>query len=114
MFATAPNVGIVIVGTFKIHPDDKQAFKDLLVPHIAETDANDGALFYTFAQDVRDDSVFHVLEGWSSREDLDAHNRSEHMQATLQQVGASVRVVGRDANIYTVSGQEFIPSPGEH
>jgi quinol monooxygenase YgiN len=114
MFATAENVGIVIVGTFKVHPDDRQAFKEIVVPHIAETSALEGALFYTFAQDVRDDSVFHILEGWTARDNLHAHNASAEFQETLKKVGEKVRILGRDVNIYTVGAQEFIPLPSQH
>ena len=114
MFATAPNVGFVIVGTFKIHPNDRQIFKDILIPHIEETNTSRGALFYTFAQDVRDDSLFHILEAWADRESLDRHNASPEFLATLQDVGAKVRILARDANIYTVAEQGFVPAPGQH
>ncbi len=113
MFATAQNVGIVIVGTFKVHPEDRQTFKDIVIPHVEETNAKDGALFYTLAQDIRDDSFFHILEGWTAKRHLDAHNASASFQQTLKEVASKVRMLGRDANIYTVATQDFIASPHE-
>ncbi len=107
MFATANNVGIVVVGTFKIHPDDRQIFRDIVISHIEETNAKDEALFYTFAQDVRDGSVFHILEGWTDKEHLDRYNVSPEFQETLKEVASKVRLLSRDANVYTIASQEF-------
>ena len=64
-----------------------------MISHIEETNAKDEALFYTFAQDVRDGSVFHILEGWTDKEDLDRYNVSPEFQETLKEVASKVRLL---------------------
>jgi quinol monooxygenase YgiN len=112
--ADGPKVGLVINGTFRIHPDDAAAFAEIVRPHVIETAKSPGCRYYTLAIDVNDETVFHILEGWADRDSFDAHNRSPAFQATLRDVGARVRMLARDATLYTIADQAFVPLPDAH
>ena len=74
---------IVVVGSFTAQPGKEQealeAFRALLDP----THAEDGCILYALHQGSDDPRRLAFVERWSSREALDAHLASDHIQDVL-------------------------------
>ena len=75
---------VVVVGSFKAQPGKEdeglEAFKALVAP----THAEDGCILYALHQGSDDPSRLAFIERWESREALDAHLASPHIQAILE------------------------------
>jgi len=52
-----------------------------------------GCLWYSLAEDVVEDNVFRLSEGWATREDLEAHFVSEPFQRTVAAVSTLKRAI---------------------
>jgi quinol monooxygenase YgiN len=102
---------LVIHATYHIHPDDVGAFADAVRPHIAAHAALPGCVYYAFAPDLLDPTLFHLVEGWADQESLEGHMLLEDFQEALRVIGNGVRILDRDAQIYTVAKQEPIAMP---
>jgi quinol monooxygenase YgiN len=98
-------------GTYTIHPDDCERFAELVRPHVLQTMTEPGCVYYHFGVDVNDQTQFHIMEGWTSRQALDAHNATAEFRALLTKVSATIRVLGRNATLFTIAGQEPIGMP---
>ena len=77
---------IVVVGSFTAQPGKEdeaaEAFKALVDP----THREDGCILYALHQGVDDQRRLAFVERWSSREELDAHLASPHVQEVLEHV----------------------------
>lgn len=77
---------IVVVGAFTAKPgkeeDAKQAFEGLVEP----THSEPGCILYALHQGADDPARLAFIERWASREDLDAHLKSDHVADVLQRV----------------------------
>lgn len=98
--------GVVVHTTFKIHQEDVEKFKSIVGPNMAYAAQVPGCQYYAFAQEVNNESFFHLSEGWQDRASLDAYAASPEFKKALAEVGASVRVLAREATAYTVSAQD--------
>jgi quinol monooxygenase YgiN len=101
----------VVNGTYRIHPEDSEKFAEIVRPHVLRTASEPGCVYYYFAVDVNDQTKFHVNEGWTSRQALDAHNAGDEIKSVLAEVSARIRIVGRNATLFTVAHQEPIGMP---
>lgn len=54
----------VISAYYTVHPDDRQAFSDAVIPHLTTTAHQDGCTYYVFAEDLTDPNTIHLTEGW--------------------------------------------------
>ncbi|MXP30069.1 antibiotic biosynthesis monooxygenase [Porphyrobacter algicida] len=72
---------IQINGTIRIDRDKLDDAREALVTMMEKSRAEDGCLMYTFAQDLSDPQVLLLCERWRDGAALDAHGKSEHMQA---------------------------------
>ncbi len=74
---------IVVVGSFTARPgreaDAVEAFRGLVGP----THAEEGCILYALHQGADDPRRLAFVERWASREHLDAHLSSPHVQAVL-------------------------------
>jgi quinol monooxygenase YgiN len=74
---------VVVVGSFTAQPGKEeeaaQAFRDLIEP----THAEDGCILYALHQGADDPRRLAFVERWASRELLDAHLASDHVQGLL-------------------------------
>ena len=75
---------IVVVGSFTARPGKEaeglQAFEELVDP----THAEDGCILYALHRGSDDPARLAFIERWASREALDAHLASPHVQAILE------------------------------
>jgi quinol monooxygenase YgiN len=74
---------VVVVGAFTANPGKEEealeAFRALVEP----THGEDGCILYALHRGVDDPAKLTFVERWASREALDAHLESEHVQAAL-------------------------------
>ncbi len=77
---------VVVVGSFTARPGKEDeavaAFRALVEP----THREEGCLLYALHQGVDDPRRLAFVERWASRERLDAHLSSAHVQAVLTRV----------------------------
>jgi quinol monooxygenase YgiN len=77
---------VVVVGSFTAEPgreeDGERAMRELVGPTHGET----GCLLYALHRGADDPRRFAFIERWASREDLDTHLGSPHLQAALAKV----------------------------
>lgn len=75
---------VVVVGAFRTQPGKEQegleAFRALLDP----THREDGCILYALHQGSDDPRRLAFIERWESREKLDAHLETEHVQKVLE------------------------------
>lgn len=77
---------IVVVGAFTAKPgkegDARRAFERLIEP----THTEPGCILYALHQGADDPARLAFIERWASREDLEAHLKSDHVADVLQRV----------------------------
>lgn len=70
---------LTVLATFKAHTDKakelKQALSNLVEPTLYET----GCIQYDLHQDINSPEKFFMFEQWSSKEHLDTHLQSDHI-----------------------------------
>jgi quinol monooxygenase YgiN len=98
----------VVNSTYNIHPDDVEIFAEAVRPHIKETQAIPGCIFYTFSFDLVDKNLCHLAEGWTDREVIEKHLESEIFQEAFSKVIDNVRILEYKGTIYTVSEEASI------
>ena len=77
---------IVVVGSFKAQPGKEDEAVEAFRALVAPTHAEDGCILYALHRGVDDPRRLAFVERWSSREQLDAHLASEHVQQALARV----------------------------
>src|SRR5882757_5685559 len=82
MAASAPTLGaaVIVIALYDIEAADRDLFLDLVRTDIEITRGKPGCLWYSLAEDIVEDNVFRLSEGWATREDLEAHFVSEPFQ----------------------------------
>ena len=90
---------ILVLGTVRLAPDNLDKARFAMERMVEASRAEDGCITYTYAQDVLDPSVVHVIEKWRDRAALDAHFRTPHLdewRSTWNTIGVS----DRDLRLY--------------
>jgi quinol monooxygenase YgiN len=107
--------GKVVSAYYTLHPEDRQAFIDAVIPHLSTTAQQDGCVYYVFAQDLTDPNTIHLMEGWRDQAAIDEHNADENFHKAVAAVLGSVRILGYQAEVYDVAAQTAgaIPSDSE-
>jgi quinol monooxygenase YgiN len=74
---------ILIMGTFRMPPENVAAALPMAERVVTATRAEDGCIAYSYAQDLFDPGLIHVSEKWRDRAALSAHAKSAHMQTWI-------------------------------
>jgi quinol monooxygenase YgiN len=74
---------ILIQGHLKTAPENAAKLKAAAAPLIAATREEPGCLAYTFAEDLGEPGLIHILERWADEAALDAHNKTAHLAAFM-------------------------------
>lgn len=94
---------LVVHGTFHINPQSADNLRGLLEPVQATTRREPGCVFYDWAQSLEEPGTFYSVEIWRSREDSDAHMRSDHITTGFAALPAMLigppQVVGFDTGV---------------
>ncbi|MBF4588258.1 putative quinol monooxygenase [Curtobacterium sp. VKM Ac-2887] len=95
----------VISAYYTVHPDDRQAFIDAVIPHLSTTAQQDGCTYYVFAEDLIDRNTIHLTEGWRDQAAIDAHMADEYFLKAVTTVLEGIRVLDYQAEYYDVGTQ---------
>ena len=95
----------VISAYYTIHPDDRQAFSDAVIPHLTTTAQQDGCTYYVFAEDLTDPNTIHLTEGWRDQAAIDAHIADENFLRAVTTVLGGIRILDYQAEYYDVTAQ---------
>ncbi len=90
---------ILVVGTFRMPPENIAAALPAAERVVQATRAEDGCHAYSYAQDLFDPGLIHVSEKWRDREALQAHFKSAHMQAWIAE-RADLQLFDRNIRVY--------------
>jgi quinol monooxygenase YgiN len=96
---------ILVVGTFRVDPDRRDAARPAMAQMIAASRAEDGCLGYSYAEDLLDAGLIHVTERWSDRVALTAHVATAHIAEWRAQWPA-LGLGERDLAIYHIAEVE--------
>ncbi|MDB5707618.1 MAG: Antibiotic biosynthesis monooxygenase [Sphingomonas bacterium] len=72
---------ILVMGYIRAGAGEGAKLRDLLVAHMAATNAEQGCEFYNFAYDLGDPDLIRISERWTSEEALAAHGAADHQKA---------------------------------
>ena len=80
---------ILIAGTVRIDPTDRDDAIAALTEMMAETAKEDGCVSYDFSAAFADPGLFHLFEEWESEDHLQAHFASPHMAVYKEKMHGS-------------------------
>ena len=96
---------LIVNATYRLHPEDVDAFKALAPRMAAIGCKHDGCAFLTAAQDTAKPTTFYTFEGWRDQAALTAHAASDDFKSLIQEAG-ELRIIDRTIVGYTVSDSE--------
>ena len=98
---------LLVYTTYRLAPDDVEAFRSLSMRMKGTANARDGCAFLDVAQDVGDPATFRLIEGWRDQAALDAHGASEEFQGVLKEA-AALGIVGRAIDVYAIADKKTV------
>ncbi len=101
---------LLIYTTYRLLPDDVEAFRSLALRMATTAKARDGCAFLDVAQDAGDPATFRLIEGWRDQAALDAHGASGEFQSVLKDA-AALGIVGRSIDVYLVAEKKTVDMP---
>jgi quinol monooxygenase YgiN len=96
---------LVINGRIRVAEQDRQAWVEAVTQNVEETQRKNGCLYYDVAVDLRDPSLFHLVEAWSSQSDLDAHLAGPEFQACVEKI-SRLEVLSNELTQFNVASQQ--------
>ncbi len=75
---------VVVVGSFTAKAGKERDLAEAFEALVAPTHAEAGCILYALHQGVDDPRRLAFIERWTSREHVDAHLQSKHVQAILE------------------------------
>ena len=85
---------ILVLGTVRLAPENLAFAMPAIEKMVAASRAEDGCVAYSYAQDMLDPHVIHVVEKWRDRATLTAHFAMPHLaewRAAWNEIGVSDR-----------------------
>lgn len=76
---------ITVIAHYRVDPADAPAVRELLARHSVASEAEPGCLRFTAHQDAEDPGRFALYEQYVDREAFDAHRRTPHFTANIEQ-----------------------------
>jgi quinol monooxygenase YgiN len=77
---------LTVVATFQARPGKEADLRAVLISLLAPTREEPGCVSYDVHQSADDPAKFLFYENWQSKEALDAHMRSPHLQKLVPRV----------------------------
>ncbi len=96
---------LVIAGTFKMDPSDRDAFLDAARAVMAETLKEEGCHAYSFTPDILDPGLVRLFEKWDSEANLGPHMKSDHIRA-FGRATKELKVSERKITVYEVASEK--------
>lgn len=98
---------IQVIGTLRIPPGTIGAVRPVMEAMVLSSRAEAGCLAYSYAIDVLDDSLIHVIEAWADREALAAHFESGHLE-TWRAEFTRLGITGRNLRLFETGPGEVV------
>ena len=98
---------IAVIGTFRFPAMALAEARPLMRMVIQATLAEPGCRAYSYAEDVTEPGLFHVMEQWDSREALSAHFETAHMKLWTEQ-RAALGFCDRDISVHELGAGEKV------
>lgn len=70
---------VIVLGRVEVQPENRDAFITAARTVEAATRQEPGCINYAFAQDLSDENLFWLSEGWIDGESLAAHGQTTHI-----------------------------------
>lgn len=89
---------LLVAGTFRIHPEDREAAIEAMTWMMEETAKEEGCVSYNMSADFSDPTLIHLFEEWESDAHIQAHFVAPHMavfQEKLSHLGPVERSIYR-------------------
>ena len=90
---------LVITGTVRLPAANREAALPAMRAMVEASRAEDGCEAYSYAFDVLDEGLVHVVERWRDRAALEAHFASKHMARWRAQF-ADLGITDRDLTLF--------------
>ena len=101
---------VAVNASYTVHPDDIPAFSEVARKLAQAGRASPGCVYFQVAQDVEENSKFHLLEGWTSEAAAGDFNQSESFKELLGKA-MSLRLLDRRGLKLDVSNAEPLAMP---
>ncbi len=101
---------LAVNATYTVHQGDIPAFAEICRNLVQVGRASSGCVYFQVAQDVEDNSKFHLLEGWTDQAAVDTFGQSESFKELLGKA-MSLRLLGRSGLRLEISNAEPLAMP---
>jgi len=98
---------ILITGIFRIPSNAMERARPIMEAMIAASRKEDGCLAYTYAPDLIDTTLIHVVERWTDRAALDRHFASDHL-AQWRAAFPTLGITDRALELFEVDAGEAV------
>lgn len=101
---------ILIYATYRIQPNDVEAFRDVASRMASAARLRDGCVFLDVTEEVGAASTFRLIEAWRDQAALNAHLSTPDFKLVLEEAG-KLGIIDRQADAYSVSGRTALDMP---
>jgi quinol monooxygenase YgiN len=95
---------LVIAGTVRVPPENLPDLRPHMLVVLEASQAEDGCIVYSFAEDVQEPGLIRIFEAWRDRAALGAHGKTPHL-AAWREAGKQHGVSDRRLSLYEVTGE---------
>jgi quinol monooxygenase YgiN len=95
---------LVIAGTVRVPPENLPELRPHMLVVLKASQAEDGCIVYSYAEDVQEPGLIRIFEAWRDREALGVHGKAPHL-AAWREAGKQLGVSDRRLTLYDVAGE---------
>jgi quinol monooxygenase YgiN len=101
---------LLIYATYRIEPNDVEAFKAIALRMASAARLRDGCVFLDVTEEVGAAGTFRLIEAWRDQVALNAHLSTPDFQAVFEEAG-KLGILDRQADAYSISGRAALDMP---
>jgi quinol monooxygenase YgiN len=101
---------LLIYATYRIEPNDVEAFKAIALRMASAARLRDGCVFLDVTEEVGAAGTFRLIEAWRDQVALNAHLSTPDFQAVFEEAG-KLGILERQADAYSISGRAALDMP---
>lgn len=94
---------ITVSAYYRVAQSDRQKFIDAVIPDVIAAKKIPGCIYYAFAADLIDPTLFHLTEGWRDEAAYNLHESSPIFLNALKTVVETVKILDRQGVQYEVA-----------
>ena len=96
---------LLVYGSARFHADDIDAMREAAHDMVSKSRDEEGCIAYSYAFDLFDPTLMHIVEKWDDRAALARHFEMPHMK-TWRATLATLRI--SDLELFTIEGDEQV------